>query len=511
MDTPSEPLDATAYLMGNGAPEDVAVIEAKADYTYADLADLSARIGTALAQRGLPKGARVGIQGPNSAFWIASYLAVMRSGLVAVLIPAAFTASELDRGARWVQAMVILAERSASEIAGIPAITRSDLPESPDPSWPAPASFAGNEDAMLMFTSGSTGRPRAVRITHANIQANTDSIVEFLGLTRDDRMLVVLPFTYSFGASLLHTHLRVGGSLVLVNSFVFPEKALDILERQRCTGLAGVPSSFHLLLRNSTFGRRRLTSLRQIQQAGGKLPAVLVEELVRAQPQADVFVMYGQTEATARLAYLPPDLALAKPGSVGRSIPGVELIVRDDSGAPVATGEVGEISARGSNISPGYFNDPGATADKFVDGELRTGDLAKLDDDGFIYIVDRAADFIKSWGYRISSQEVEAAAMELAGLVAAAAIGVPDQDAGERIHLFAVVRPGSGLDGGDILAVCRRRLAKHMVPSQVHLVASLPLNSNGKVAKGLLREMTVGTDRRGAPEATQRGLSQEEP
>ena len=172
--------------------------------------------------------------------------------------------------------------------------------------WPsADPAFDDSTDAALMFTSGTTAKPKAVRVTHANIIANTESIVEYLELRDSDRMLVILPFFYCFGTSLLHTHLRVGGSLALCNSFTFPETALDMIERAECTGFAGVPSSFQLLLRISSFSTRELPSLRLIQQAGGKLHGVLIKELVAAKPNAKVFVMYGQTRRCGCLICRP--------------------------------------------------------------------------------------------------------------------------------------------------------------------------------------------------------------
>jgi acyl-CoA synthetase (AMP-forming)/AMP-acid ligase II len=342
-----------------------------------------------------------------------------------------------------------------------------------------------------MFTSGTTSRPKAVRVTHGNIQANTDSIITYLGLRDDDRVLVILPFFYCYGASLLHTHLRCGGCVVLCNSFAFPETALDLLEREECTVLAGVPSSFQLLLRASTFAQRALPSLRLIQQAGGKLPPVLIEELLASQPSAKLFVMYGQTEATARLSYLPPDKLQAKPGSIGRGIPGVELRVLNENGEQVRPGERGEIYATGANISPGYYRDPGGSAGKFTPHGLRTGDLAVVDVDGDIFIVDRRDDFIKSWGHRVSSQEVEAATLRMEQLVSAAVIGVPDDEAGEAVTLFVTVRPGADVTPDEVLAVCRQHLPKHMVPHSVLVLDALPLNANGKIAKPRLREMAA--------------------
>jgi len=199
--------------------------------------------------------------------------------------------------------------------------------------------------------------------------------------------------------------------------------------------------------------------------------------------------MYGQTEATARLSYLPPAKLRTKPGSIGSGIPGVELRVLNENGEPVQPGERGEIYATGANISPGYFDDPEGSLAKFTTYGLRTGDLAVVDDDGDIFIVDRRDDFIKSWGHRISSQEVEAAALQMEQLVSVAAIGVPDDEAGEAVALFVTTRPGTEITPDEVLAVCRQHLPKHMVPSHVLVLDALPLNANGKIAKPRLREM----------------------
>jgi long-chain acyl-CoA synthetase len=377
---------------------------------------------------------------------------------------------------------------SAAFDDGRAIITDEALRSSRGPYWPRTVRTDPSADAVLMFTSGTTSRPKAVRVTHRNIQANTNSIITFLELRSNDRVLVILPFFYCYGASLLHTHLRCGGRLVLCNSFAFPEAALDLLEREECTVLAGVPSSYQLLLRASTFAQRALPSLRLMQQAGGQLSPVLIDELIAAKPAAKLFVMYGQTEATARLSYLPPEKLPQKIGSIGKGIPGVELRVLDDNGEPVPPGQRGEIYALGANISPGYFADPAESAAKFTPNGLRTGDLAVVDEDGYLYIVDRRDDFIKSWGYRISSHEVESAALRLQQLVSAAAIGVPDDDAGEALILFATARGGAGVTADDVLAVCRRHLPKHMVPRSVVILDEMPVNASGKVTKQRLRE-----------------------
>jgi long-chain acyl-CoA synthetase len=485
------------YLLADAAPDAVAVVDAGNRYTYGQLRTAAGRLAAELAVLDLPRGSRVAVLGPNSFFWVAAYLAVMKLGHVAVPLSDKLTPDEVRRNADIAGCAAGFVDRrtlgrfSAAFDDGLTVRTDEVLRSSREPWWPSSVPIDPGADAVLVFTSGTTSQPKAVRVTHGNIQANTDSIITYLELRGDDRVLVILPFFYCYGASLLHTHLRRGGRVVLCNSFAFPETALDLLEREGCTVLAGVPSSFQLLLRASTFAQRALPSLRLIQQAGGKLPPVLIEELLAAKPAARLFVMYGQTEATARLSYLPPGKLRDKPGSIGKGIPGVELRVLNDNGEPVRLGERGEIYATGANISPGYYEDPEGSAAKFTPYGLRTGDLAVVDDEGDIFIVDRRDDFIKSWGHRVSSQEVEAAALRMEQLVSAAVIGVPDDEAGEAVTLFVTARPGAEVTPGEVLAVCRQHLAKYMVPSSVLVLDALPLNANGKVAKRRLREMAA--------------------
>ncbi len=490
-------MNTADFLLAAGNDTDLAIGEARREYSYADLRSVVAVIARRLIDLDLSPGDAVALAAPNGLFWAAAYLAALNRGLVVTPMPVTLTPAEIVGRVEWLGCRAVLLGRSqVRTLSGLlpsplHVLDESTVAENEELTLPAAVDVSGDADALYEFTSGTTGRPRVVRITHRNIQANTESILNFLNLARDDRMLVVLPFSYVFGASLLHTHLRAGAAMILQPNFVFPESIVERMISERCTGFAGVPSTFHLLLRNSSFRSRRVATLRSIQQAGGKLPPVLIRELVEAQPQAQLFVMYGQTEATARLSYLSPEEVLSRIGSVGRGIPGVELSVIGRDGEPVAPGTVGEIRARGQNISPGYLNDPVATAAKMGGGELRTGDLATVDQDGYIYVVDRAEDFIKSWGHRIAGQDVEAVVMQLPDVVAAAVVGVPDEAAGERVELALVKRRGAILDTETVLAHCRAQLAKHMVPATVHLVEQLPLNANGKVSKRDVRAYCV--------------------
>jgi acyl-CoA synthetase (AMP-forming)/AMP-acid ligase II len=487
-------LNTAEFLLKNASDDAVAIVDSAGAHTYGALRVATAARMEALGE--LAAGSPVAIVGANSLSWVAAYLAALGSGMVAVPIPNTLPAEQIADRVRWIGATaVLLGKREERLIARHLDRDVLVVPENiasaglhPDVVF---APSRADADAVYAFTSGTTGVPRAVRLTHGNLQANTESILAYLPLASDERVLVVLPFSYVFGASLMHTHLRIGGTLVIQPNVVFPQAIVDQMRRQECTGLAGVPSTFHVLLRNSTFRRQPLEQLRTIQQAGGKLAPVLVDELVEAQPQATLYVMYGQTEATARLSYLPPTELPVRRGSIGRGIPGVTLRVADADGNPTPQGEVGEIWASGANISPGYLRDPEATQRKMPRGELRTGDLAFADQDGYLFIVDRQEDFIKSWGFRIASQEVESVAMQIGDLIAAAAVGVPDDAAGERLELVVVRRPTSALTADVVLRHCREHLAKHMVPTKVHFASLLPLNANGKVSKTAVRQICL--------------------
>ncbi len=440
---------------------------------------------------------RVGLIGVNSLFWVAAYLGILKLGAVAVPFSTILMPDEIKLKAQFSNCKAALIQKRFFDKYGkafsevFPVIFDDCLDTPPARTWedfPVDAAFDENLEAALMFTSGTTQKPRAVRISHHNIRANTDSIIEYLGLTADERIMVVLPFSYCFGTSLLHTHLRVGGSLVLLNSFVFPEMALDMMDAQRCTGFAGVPSTYQTLIRNSTLPKRKMISLKKVQQAGGKLPAVQINELIDILPGVRIFIMYGATEATARLSYLPPAMLSKKMSSIGKGIPGVVLKVLNETGEPIKPGEVGEIVARGENISVGYLNDPETTAEKFRDGAFHTGDMATIDEDGYIYIVDRKDDFIKSYGYRVSSQQVEACIFELEDVVSAAVVGEPDTLRGEAIVAFVTLRSGSPLTTEAILTHCRHKLARHMAPKRVEITDHLPLSPQGKVLKSELRK-----------------------
>jgi len=291
---------------------------------------------------------------------------------------------------------------------------------------------------------------------------------------------------------LLHTNLMAGASLALNNSFkLFPEQMLEELGTQGCTGFAGVPSTYQILLRKTRFPQMTFAALRWFQQAGGKLPNACIQELLDSFPNVCFFSMYGQTEATARLSYLPPQRLSDKLGSIGKGLPSTKLEVLKSDGTPVTPGrdETGEIVASGDNISLGYWNDPVETAAFFRNGKLHTGDLARMDEDGFIFFVERERDMIKPGGNRVSAREVEDVIAEIPQVVEVAVIGVPHDFLGEAIYAYIVLQQDGGVTAEQIERHCRKRLPIFKTPHEISFLKALPHNSAGKILKGKLREM----------------------
>ena len=504
------------FLLERGEPGQAALLTEAGPHTYADIRAAADAVAATCARLGVAKGDRVAIFADNSLFWVACYLGLLKHGAVAVpfyptVAPGQFEHLVALTGCR----VFCLHERYLRQFGKLLPDGAAVVLDSPEAAarhaathattWPGQAGPAtvpvaaavvdeATDLAALMFTSGSTGMPRAVMVTHGNIIANTGDIIASLGLDEHERIMCVLPFYYCFGTSLLHTHLRAGGTVVINNRFAFPQVVLDQLESAACTGLAGVPSTYQILLRNSAFPQRRFPALRKMQQAGGKLPDVFIRELRAAQPQADYYLMYGQTEATARLACLPPAELDRKLGSIGKGLPGVTLRVLDDEGRPVATGQAGQIVASGRNITRGYWQDPQGTAEYFRDGALWTGDIARIDEDGYLFIVDRVKDFLKPSGHRIASKQIEDCVVQLPDVVEAAVVGVADEVLGEAVRAFVVLRRDATLAGEHVIEHCKAHLPPYAVPKEVVVLGAMPKQASGKLDKLALK-------RWGAPEA----------
>jgi len=497
-------------------PEKDAVVHGEEKHSFALINDQANRMANALLQAGIEKGDRVGILMQNSTDFLSGYFGALKMGGVVVPLNTAVTPDAFPYilGDAGIRALVFdgsvkpLRDRLNREAGGLAALFHGERaaglvePEGPEcpvirplrevfetESGGIPGQEISSEDlACLMYTSGSTGKPKGVALSHENIVENTRSILGYLELTPEDRGMVVLPFFYCYGASLVHTHFAVGGTLVLENQFLYPNKVLEKMDRERVTGFAGVPSTFAILLRRSNLHAHDFEHLRYVTQAGGAMAPALIRELQRALPRTKIFIMYGQTEASARLSYLPPDRLEAKLGSIGKAIPNVELRVLNRKGEEVKVGEVGEIVARGANIMKGYWNSPEETRNVLDGDGLHTGDLARVDEDGFLYIVGREKDMIKSGSHRVSAKEIEDLLLEEPSVLECAVIGVEDEMMGEVIKAFVVPVNRKQVQEDDLVRFCKKRLPPYKVPRVVEITRALPKNEAGKIMKGLLKE-----------------------
>lgn len=484
------------------SPDHIACIWRSASWRYADLARAAASVEASLRHLGSGSGLRVALLLRNSPHYVACYYGALAAGHVVVPLNAQERAPVLARQVEHCGAAVLVGDPSHPEWEALAGSIDASVALMPVAladgehslgrflaSLPAQADqlrtgeFHPDAPASIIYTSGTTGRPKGVVLSGANLAANTSAIISYLGLHAGDRGLCVLPFHFSYGNSVLHTHMAVGATLVIEENFAFPHLVAQKMADQRITGFAGVPATFAVLLTRVRLEEFDLSSLRYVTQAGGAMPRPLVERLRNALPDAQLFVMYGQTEATARLSYLPPVQLDAKAGSVGIAIPGVELQVRDADGKPLPAGQAGEIWARGPNIMQGYWADPAATREVLFDGWLRTGDLGRCDADGYLYIDGRAVDMIKVGAFRVSPQEVEEAILTLPGVAEVGVTAIPEETLGHAIKAVVVAEAGAALDERAVKAHCRRQLASYKIPKVVEFAASLPRTASGKIQR----------------------------
>ena len=492
-------------------------------HTYRDLDDQANRLARFILKQGLAKGDRVALLIENSAEYVISYYGILKAGGTTVALNTESTADDIayvigDCGIRYLIASQRLLARLRPAQEGLPAWPGPDRPGTLEAvfAWGPPASSlpsvpgvplavipdayaAESSDnpgvrtidldiASIVYTSGSTGKPRGAVLSHLNIVANTRSIVEYLRLTADDRVMVVLPFYYIYGKSLLNTHFAVGGSVVVDNRFLYPNVILQTMQEQEVTGFAGVPSTFTILLGRSNVRSRKFPKLRYVTQAGGAMAPAVQKEVAGTFAPASLFIMYGATEASARLSYLAPEDLRRKWGSIGKAIPNVELFVADENGRPLPAGAEGEIVARGSNIMSGYWSHPEETEKVLRNGLYYTGDIGRADEEGFLYIVGRTKDMIKIGGNRVSAKEIEEALHEHPAVAEAAVIGVPDEIMGESPKAFVVIKESFGKDAIEQLpGFLQNHLALYKIPKIYEIRDSLPKTESGKILKQKLK------------------------
>lgn len=489
------------------SPGKIALVAGKTRSTFKDLDLASDRLATTLAARGVGRGDRVVVFMDNCAEAVVAIFAALKAGAVFSPVNASTKADKLAYILNNCQAKALVTQHrlmsaAAEALAEAPSVAVSIVAggqEAPALAgalhWraalavePARPAFPGIDLdlAMIIYTSGSTGVPKGVMMTHRNVDAAATSITTYLENTPDDVILNVLPISFDYGLYQVLMAMKLGATLVLEKSFVFPQVVFEKMRGERVTGFPIVPTMAALVLQMRDLEPGSFPDLRYITNTAAALPPAHIERLQALFPAARIYSMYGQTECK-RCTYLPPAELKRRPGSVGIAIPGTEAYVIDEAGKRVAPGEVGELVIRGAHVMQGYWQDEAATDKALRRGPfpwekvLHTGDLFRTDEEGFLYFVGRKDDIIKSRGEKVSPKEVENVLYALPGIRDAAVIGVADPILGMAIKAVVALELGVSLTADEVVRHCARHLEDFMVPKTVEFRAALPKSENGKI------------------------------
>lgn len=503
------------------SPSKEALVHGEERFTYAEVSARIASLASGLREAGLRRGERVGIHLEASIAQVMSIFGVSRAGGVFVPANAQLFPEQVSHIARdcGLSALITTAAKLETLLPVLPDIPslRFLVVVANGVSVPVPlpvydfsimtngrpnASLADwgieTDLAAILYTSGSTGKPRGVMLSHANLIAGASIVSTYLRITPSDRILAVLPFSFDAGLNQLTTAFQQGGTLVLIN-FTFAKQIVDTLAKEKITGLAGVPTFWSLLAQpSSTLRKNPPPTLRYITNTGGAMPQTVLQTLRAGLPETKIFLMYGLTEAF-RSTYLPPEELDRRPTSMGKAIPNTEILVINDEGRLCKPGEIGELVHRGPTVSLGYWGNREATdrvlrPNPLLPPEIGnrelvcySGDLVKMDEEGFLYYVGRRDAMIKSSGYRISPTEVEEVVFQSGQARHAAAIGIPDDMLGQAVKVFIVLRDGESWDPNALLNFCAENMPRYMVPRYVEVLDELPKTSSGKIDYPSLR------------------------
>ncbi|MCZ8182688.1 MAG: AMP-binding protein [Beijerinckiaceae bacterium] len=473
-----------------------AIIDGGRHWSFRQFAAEVERLAAAIRAAGVERGDRVAILLPKCLEECAAIFAASRADTVFVPINPVLKPQQIrhilvDSGARVLITGSKQRETLAEAFENIPDLAVLDpAAEAPEPEPLPAARNIGQDLAAILYTSGSTGAPKGVMLSHSNLIAGTRIVRTYLSITAEDRILSILPFSFDYGLNQLLTVVEQGATIVLF-TFQMGDQIVRELARHEITGLAGVPTIWAILTKAApSLARTSLPHLRYITNSGGAVPEATVRRLREILPETHIFLMYGLTEAF-RSTYLPPSEVDRRPTSIGRAIPECEVFPLTADGRRARPGEPGILVHRGPTVSLGYWRRPEETARVLRANPLRepveggeivcwSGDLVYEDEDGFLYFVGRQDAMIKSAGYRISPTEVEDALMLSGAFRQVAAIGVPDEWLGQRLHAVAVGQQ-DGVDTDSVLKQLAERLPPHMVPARIELVPELPVTPNGKV------------------------------
>jgi long-chain acyl-CoA synthetase len=473
-------------------PGKTALVCGSARLSYQELATRAAAFAAELRRQGVARGERVVIFLHNSPETVIAVFGTLMAGAVFSVVNPGTKADKLAYILNNCTAKLLVTEPRLSAIASearsqAPAVVATLLtPFAFQDAAPPRHPGIDRDIAMIVYTSGSTGFPKGVTMTHANIVAAATSITTYLESTADDVVLSVLPLAFDYGLYQALMCAKVGATLILEKSFTYPAVVLEKLRAERVTGFPLVPTLAAMLLQMKQIEPGMFPQLRYLTNTAAALPKAHILRLRQLFPGARLYSMYGVTECK-RCTYLPPEQLDVRADSVGIPIPGTEAYVVREDGERAAPGEVGELVIRGAHVMQGYWGDEAATARALRAGPypwekvLHTGDLFRMDEEGYLYFVSRKDDIIKTRGEKVSPKEVENVLYELPGIREAAVIGVPDPVLGQAIK--AIVAADDGLTERDVIRHCAARLEDFMVPASVEFRGQLPKSENGKIAR----------------------------
>ncbi|MFL5903251.1 MAG: long-chain-fatty-acid--CoA ligase [Solirubrobacteraceae bacterium] len=460
---------------------------------YATLDEGASRVAGLLKGRGVQPGDRVGVMLPNVPYFGIVYYGVLRAGGVVVPMNVLLKPREVqfylsDPGAKHLFGWHEFAQAAeeGSREAGADAIIvkpgefeqlLAHAPEATEDAEREPS-----DTAVILYTSGTTGTPKGAELTHSNMLDNCQhGGTELVRVSEQDVILGALPLFHSFGQTCcMNNAVRAGACMTMIPRFD-PGKALEIIERDGVTLFEGVPTMYHAMLHHPERERYDVSSLRTCVSGGSAMPV----EVMRGFEKAFGCVVlegYGLSETSPVASFNHLDRE-HKPGSIGTPIHGVEMKVVDEDDNELPPGEVGEIVIRGHNVMKGYWNRADATAEVMRDGWLHTGDMARVDEDGYFFIVDRKKDMIIRGGYNVYPREIEEVLMTHPDVSLAAVVGVPHESHGEEIKAFVILNEGASVSEDELVAWGKEQMASYKYPRLVRFVDSLPMTATGKILK----------------------------
>lgn len=487
------------------------------DVSYEILEQSISRFAQGLVDAGIEKGDNVALLLGNTPHFIISLYAIMRIGATAVPVNPTYTKDEIsyilkDGNVKGIIALDMLVPLVEVAAQLFPAIRTYIICETTteasaqvatlsaqaqqktklfqavlaDVKHAAPIQQVDEQDtAVILYTSGTTGHPKGAMLTHQNLYSNARDVGQYLAMTENDRVIATLPVFHVFALTVVVNAPLMKGATILLAPRFSPAEIFTLAKQQRATVFAGVPTMFNFLYQYESGDAKDFEHLRLAISGGASLPVALLHAF-EARFNVRISEGYGLSEASPVTCFNPLDRE-RKAGSIGTTIPNVENKVVDEYGDELPVGEVGELIVRGPNIMKGYYNMPEETARAIRDGWLYTGDLARMDEEGYFYIVDRKKDLIIVGGFNVYPREVEEVLYTHPNIVEAAVVGFPDENFGEAVHAFIVLKEQT-TSTEDIRAFCEERLVKYKVPTTIELIDELPKNSTGKILRRSFKE-----------------------